>query len=78
MTKQAMSELVIDLENKGYLSRRADADDRRIKVIELTERGWSAVNAALEAFEAIERDLDHRLGPREVRALRRSLERLIT
>ncbi len=78
MTKQAMSELVIDLENKGYLSRRADAGDRRIKVIELTERGWSAVSAALEAFEAIERDLEHRLGVRQVQALRRSLERLVT
>ncbi len=37
MTKQAMSELVVDLEAKGYLTRRPDTQDKRTKIIELSD-----------------------------------------
>jgi DNA-binding MarR family transcriptional regulator len=78
MTKQAMSELVADLEHKGYLTRRADERDKRTKIIELSARGWTAVRAALAAFEAIEHDLERDLGPRRLKELRRTLEQLTT
>ena len=76
MTKQAMSELVADLEGKGYLTRRVDHQDKRAKVIELSERGWSAMSAALAAFEEIERALARELGASRLKALRRTLEML--
>lgn len=78
MTKQAMSELVADLELKGYLTRRPDERDKRTKIIELSGRGWAAVRAALAAFEAIEQDLERDLGPRRLKELRRTLEQLTT
>lgn len=78
MTKQAMSELVVDLENKGYLTRRPDDQDRRTKVIELTHRGWEAVHTALAAFEEMERELERELGPTRLKTLRRTLEILVT
>ena len=77
ISKQAMAELVVDLEAKGYLTRRPDAHDKRTKVIELSERGWAAVAAALEAFAEMERGLEERLGASRLQSLRRTLEMLI-
>jgi DNA-binding MarR family transcriptional regulator len=73
MTKQAMSELVVDLEGLGYLRRRPDPADGRAKLIEFTDRGWSSVRTALAAFEAIEAELADAVGPGRMRQLRRTL-----
>ncbi len=69
ITKQAMSELVIDLERLGYLQRTADPQDGRAKLIGFTDKGRAAVEAAMRAFE----EMDATLGDRSVRALRRGL-----
>lgn len=69
ITKQAMSELVIDLEQLGYLMRTPDPDDGRAKLIGFTDRGRAAVHEAMHAFEEMESALD----ARSLRALRRSL-----
>jgi DNA-binding MarR family transcriptional regulator len=69
ITKQAMSELVIDLERLGYLTRTADPHDRRAKLITFTDKGRSAVREAMRAFA----EMESVLGERPLRALRRSL-----
>jgi len=69
ITKQAMSELVTDLERLGYLQRRADPNDGRAKLIRFTDKGRAAVEAAMGAFE----DMDTALGARSLLALRREL-----
>jgi len=74
MTKQAMSELVVDLEAKGYLTRRPDTQDKRTKIIELSDRGWAAMSAALAAFQEIERGLEKQLGASRLESFRRTLE----
>jgi len=73
MTKQAMSELVNDLVEMGYLQRSPDPTDGRAKLIEFTDRGWAAVNTVLAAFEAAEAELEARLGKRRMAELRRTL-----
>jgi DNA-binding MarR family transcriptional regulator len=73
ITKQAMAELVQDLEAKGYLRRRLDPTDRRVRVIEFTERGWSAVRTALDGFASVENELQSRWGPNDFTLLRRML-----
>ncbi len=77
ITKQAMSELVQDLEAKGYVSRRPDPADKRLKIIEFTARGWQAVEAALAAFADIERELQAVLGPQNLAGLRQMLGQII-
>jgi DNA-binding MarR family transcriptional regulator len=77
MTKQAMSELVADLERMGYLQRRPDPTDGRAKLIEFTDRGWASVRTALASFEAIEAELAATIGPGRMRQLRRTLLDLI-
>ena len=73
ITKQAMSELVIDLETLGYLQRTPDPLDRRAKLIGFTDKGRAAVDAAMRAFEHIDAILDARLGSTTLRTLRRAL-----
>lgn len=69
-----MSELVTDLESKGYLTRRAGEQDKRTKIIELSDRGWAAVSAALAAFDEIEEEVEAQIGPSRLRSLRCTLE----
>src|SRR5918997_1094161 len=42
LTKQAIGEAVTELERLGYLTRVPDPEDRRAKIITLTERGLDA------------------------------------
>ena len=46
MTKQAMAELVLHLENHGYVTRTPDPGDRRAKLVVPTERGREVVAIA--------------------------------
>ena len=39
MTKQAMAELVAEIERRGYIRRTTDPADRRAKIIEFTDEG---------------------------------------
>jgi DNA-binding MarR family transcriptional regulator len=77
VTKQAMSELVVDLERLGYVRRRPDPDDKRARVIEFTDRGWAAVDAALAAFEDIEVELARRVGKQRLAELRKTLLKIV-
>ena len=46
LTKQAVGEVVADLENLGYVERAPDPGDGRAKLIKLTERGALARQTA--------------------------------
>lgn len=73
ITKQAMSELVLDLERLGYLVRTADPHDRRAKLITFTDKGRAAVGEAMRAFA----EMESALGERSLRSLRRSLLKIL-
>lgn len=62
MTKQAIGELIADLESKGYVERRRDPDDGRANLVVLTDRGRRVDEAADEAIAGIEADYVRRLG----------------
>lgn len=77
MTKQAMSELVVDMEALGYLVRTPDPDDGRARLIAFSDRGWEAINYALDAFDGMEAQLGETLGVKRVAELRRTLEQML-
>lgn len=77
MSKQAMSELVLDMEALGYLERTPDPDDGRSRLIGFTKRGWAAIDNALDAFDDMEAELGARIGVTRVAELRRTLERML-
>ena len=73
MTKQAMAELVAEIERRGYIQRTTDPADRRAKIIEFTDRGWATVRVALSALGELEAETVDRLGELSVGQLRGAL-----
>lgn len=77
MSKQAVGEVVDDLEALGYVERIPDPADRRAKLIRLTERGWDGQAAGQRIFADIERSWAERYGERRVATMRDVLEQII-
>jgi hypothetical protein len=67
MTKQAMAELVAEIERRGYIQRTTDQADRRAKIIGFTGEGWAIVRLALSALGELEAEIVGRLGEPSVR-----------
>jgi DNA-binding MarR family transcriptional regulator len=76
LSKQAVGEVVDDLQELGYVERAQDPQDGRAKVIRLTARGADAHRTALQLFADIERDLAERYGAERVQTMRELLEEI--
>jgi DNA-binding MarR family transcriptional regulator len=76
VTRQAVSQVVDILVNRGYLDRVPDPDDRRRVKLELTERGREVVSAVLRGLAAVDRQLGERVSPEQVEAMRSVLAAL--
>lgn len=76
ITKQSMGYLVDYLEDRGYVERRPDANDRRVALICLTDRGWDEIKAALAIISQVEKEWARRLGKTRMRELRETLAEL--
>lgn len=76
LSKQAVGEVVDDLEKLGYVERIQDPQDGRAKVIRLTEQGADAHQTALGIFADIERDWTERYGAERVETMRKLLEEI--
>jgi DNA-binding MarR family transcriptional regulator len=77
ITKQAVGQLVTDLEAVGYVERRPDPTDQRAKIVTLTERGRSGVLEGLAVFAQVVEDLRAEVGSETVDRLTRDLEALL-
>lgn len=74
--RTTMVGLLDALEEKGLVSRRPDAADRRRNVVVLTEPGRAALQQATRASDAAERQLLDRLDAAEAEQLRSLLRRI--
>ena len=70
VTKQAVSQVIDTLVNRGYLTRSPDPDDRRRITLELTERGQQVVDAVMRGVEAVDLQLQERVTPEQIEAMR--------
>jgi DNA-binding MarR family transcriptional regulator len=61
-SKQAMNHLLHQLETGGYILREAHPDDRRTRVVRLTERGWAASRVMQQTTARLEREWLSALG----------------
>ncbi|MFJ1586431.1 MarR family winged helix-turn-helix transcriptional regulator [Streptomyces sp. NPDC088197] len=76
VTRQAASQIVDELERKGYVERRPHPDDARARLVVLTPQGWRCTRAAEEsAAEAVQPWIEL-LGEDRLLALRDELVRL--
>jgi DNA-binding MarR family transcriptional regulator len=73
VTKQAASQLVDELEDKGYVVRGPHPRDARARLLTLTERGWACTRAADAAATEAMRGWCAALGPAGFDQLRDAL-----
>ena len=76
VTKQAVSQVIDILVDRGYLERHPDPGDRRRVVLELTDQGREVVEAVLRGVEAVDRRLSERVSPEQFDAMRSVLTAL--
>jgi len=76
ITKQAMMQVVDDLERMGSVRRVPDPSDARAKMVKLTAKGLRQRSDARKAVAAVESRSRRRLG-RRYDALREGLEALL-
>ncbi len=77
MTKQSMRQLVLDLENQGYIQRVPDPDDRRATLVIFTAEGMRFIDDANKVKKEMEAEYLAILGPDRLEELKDSLISLI-
>jgi DNA-binding MarR family transcriptional regulator len=77
MTDQGASKIIDEMEARGYVERRVDPDDGRVKQLRLAKRGRAALSAARHFHAQYEARLRADHGDRAVDGLRRMLETFI-
>lgn len=77
VTKQAASQLVDELDRKGYVTRRPHPADARARLLALTPRGWACTRAADRAMADLMEGWAAVLGGKRVAALRADLARVV-
>jgi DNA-binding MarR family transcriptional regulator len=77
MTKQAMGELVRELEVLGYVERAPDPDDGRARIIRFTAKGRRADEVGILAIRDIEGEWAGAVGREQMDSLRSTLMSLL-
>jgi DNA-binding MarR family transcriptional regulator len=70
ITKQGASQIVDDMERRGYVERRTDPGDARARLLQLTSRGEAALKAARKFHQAYERRLRRQFGDEVIDGMR--------
>lgn len=73
VTKQAVSQLVADLEELGVLERASDPNDARARLVRFTPRGRAGLLEGLAVLRELEEDCAKAIGPKRMEELRKAL-----
>jgi DNA-binding MarR family transcriptional regulator len=73
VSRQAMSQMLAEMEKRGLINFKADQEDKRAQVVLFSEESRDIRNAALRILARLERELESRIGTRNVTALRKAL-----
>jgi len=76
ITKQAMMQVLDDLEAEGFVRRQPDLRDARAKVVRLTAKGVRGRAEARKAISTVDARVRRNLGGRRYDAMREALESL--
>lgn len=77
ITQQSMSELVAELERRGYVERIPDPTDRRAVLVRRTERGWHVNAISRQAVVQAQAEWEAELGAQEYAHLLAALRRIV-
>jgi DNA-binding MarR family transcriptional regulator len=78
LSRQAITQLVDELEELGVVTRRPDPDDGRAKIIEYTPEALEVFDESRRVIAAIEANWKRRLGARRYTAMRSGLEEILS
>ncbi|WP_437316830.1 MarR family winged helix-turn-helix transcriptional regulator [Sorangium sp. So ce385] len=76
VTKQAVGQLVEELEAMGVVERTPDPDDRRAKRVRFTPHGLKALLHGLGVLMELEEELTRKLGEKQMASLKKGLAAL--
>jgi DNA-binding MarR family transcriptional regulator len=76
MSKQAMGQLVDEVERLGYVERVSDTTDGRAKIVRFTQAGLELIKDGTDIATAIQREYAKLIGKKKLNLLRKILEEL--
>lgn len=76
LSKQAVQQLIADLEQSGILRRDPDPDDGRGKIVRFTDKGLAAQSDSQKAKKKVEAELKAALGAKEFHRLMDALQKI--
>lgn len=77
VTKQAASQMLEYLEQRGYIMRHPDERDGRSKIVMLTNRGWDCIKHTEAILTQLETEWNNYLGQERMSQLQIDLRSLI-
>lgn len=77
LSKQAVNDLLGELERNGYVERHPDPGDRRARVLRLTGQGEKLQRTAHETSRTLEAAWASSVGAKRFKALRSTLEDMV-
>lgn len=78
ISKQAVSELIDELEDAGVLRRTADPTDARARLVSFTPKGLDGLLEGLAVLRELEAEIARSIGDSTMRGLRVALERILS
>ncbi|MEM9342572.1 MAG: MarR family transcriptional regulator [Pseudomonadota bacterium] len=76
LSKQAVQQLIVDLESSGILRRDPDPNDGRGKIVRFTETGMAALRDSRKAKAKVEAEMKAELGPEAFDGLMETLRKI--
>jgi DNA-binding MarR family transcriptional regulator len=77
LSKQAINDVLGQLESSGYITRDPHPEDGRARVVHLTDRGWELQRTSHETSRELEAEWARAIGEKRFAALRAALEDLV-
>ena len=74
VSRQAISQTLAELESAGFIEQCADPHDKRSRIVKLSSHFAENGGVCVRIFEALEQELEQRIGKRKFANLRDSLE----
>ncbi len=77
VTKQAASQMIDFLEERGYVTRKPHPTDKRGKIVILTQRGWDCIQTVETILAKLEHHWSTVLGSEHMKMLITDLRRVV-
>lgn len=74
VTRQAISQMLSDLETRGLILMETDPNDRRARIVKFSEKSASLRDAARSVLVQLETELEKRLGRKVFAAMKEGLQ----